>query len=113
MQLAPILAIIVSLFAFGGAVIMLFRFKDWHFGFLAAMTSFITAMILNYVLGHFIVELAGSNSTPLTTAQAVGFMVGSVLERWLCIRAINQQTHTEEIFCTGSHRDPRSRIAAE
>ena len=79
MQLAPILAIIVSLFAFGGAVIMLFRFKDWHFGFLAAMTSFITAMILIYVLGHFIVELAGINSTPLTTAQAIGLMIVSVM----------------------------------
>ena len=79
MQLAPIIAIIISLFAFGAAVVTLLRFRDWHFGFLAAMTSFMTTMILVYVLAQAFVSSNGMSSSPLTTAQAIGMMIVSVM----------------------------------
>ena len=77
MEIAPAIAIGISVFAFGGAVYMLRQFRDWHFGFLAAMTSFMTAMILVYVTAQTLIE--GSDSDGLTTAQAVGLMIISVM----------------------------------
>ena len=79
MELAPVISIIVSIFAFAAAVLMLLRFRDWHFGFLAAMTAFVTAMILIYVLGHSLVVLTGVASTPLTDGEAIGLMIVSIM----------------------------------
>jgi PAS domain S-box-containing protein len=79
MQLAPVIAIIICLFAFGAAVVTLLRFRDWHFGFLAAMPTFMTAAVLVYVLAEAFVSLSGMSSSPLSTAQAVGLMIVSVM----------------------------------
>ena len=79
MKLAPIIAIVISFFAFGGAVFMLRRFRDWHFGFLAAMTSFMTAMILVYVIAQTYAPPSGDDDAGLSTAQAIGLMIISIM----------------------------------
>ena len=38
----------ISIFAFGAAHILLLRFRDWRFGFMAALTAFITAIMAVY-----------------------------------------------------------------
>jgi len=58
---------------------MLRRFRDWHFGFLAAMTSFMTAMILVYVVAQTFVPVGGGKAAGLNTAQAIGLMIISVM----------------------------------
>jgi PAS domain S-box-containing protein len=78
-QLAPIIAIVISLFAFGAAVFMLRRFKGWHLGFLAAMTSFMTAMILVYVVAQTFATPARIESGSLGDAQAIGLMIVSIM----------------------------------
>ncbi|MEJ2119479.1 MAG: ATP-binding protein [Alphaproteobacteria bacterium] len=77
MELAPAIAIVISFFAFGGAVLMLRQFRDWHFGFLAAMTSFMTAMILVYVVAQTLTQ--SSQNDGITTPQAIGLMIISVM----------------------------------
>ena len=69
MQVAPVIAIVISLFAFGAAVVTLLRFKDWHFGFLAAMPTFMTAAVLVYVLVQAFVIVSGISSTAFTNKR--------------------------------------------
>jgi len=78
-ELAPIIAIVISFFAFGGALFTLRRFRDWHFGFLAAMTSFMTAMILVYVIAQTFAPAGGGKAAGFTTAQALGLMIVSIM----------------------------------
>lgn len=79
MQLAPVIAIVISLFAFGAAVVTLLRFRDWHFGFLAAMPTFMTAAVLVYVLVEAVVAIGGMPSSKFTSTQAIGLMIVSTL----------------------------------
>ena len=115
MEIAPILAIVTSLFAFGGAVVMLLRFRDWHFGFLAAMTSFMTAAILIYVLGHSLVVLTGIASTPFSTGQAVGLMALSAMALvavYFLERLVSERKSAEERLRLPKFSIERAAIAA-
>jgi signal transduction histidine kinase len=53
------ISIAVSLFAFGGALMLLLRFREWRFGFLAAMTAFLTAVLAVYLILNFLAEPMG------------------------------------------------------
>ena len=44
-MLALLVTVAITLFAFGGAISLLLRFEDWRFGFLAALTAFVTATL--------------------------------------------------------------------
>ena len=48
MSLALLASILVSIFAFGAALVLLRRFEDWRFGFLAATTAFMAATVAIY-----------------------------------------------------------------
>ena len=61
MSLALIASILISLFAFGAALVLLWRLRDWRFGFLAALTAFISATIAVYYLARATVGFATGN----------------------------------------------------
>ena len=46
MTIGLFLAISISLFTVGGAVILLWRYRDWRFGFLAGLSLFASAWVL-------------------------------------------------------------------
>jgi len=48
MSLSLVASILISVFAFGAALALLRRFEDWRFGFLAALTAFMSATIAIY-----------------------------------------------------------------
>jgi PAS domain S-box-containing protein len=48
MSISLIASILISMFAFGAALALLRRFEDWRFGFLAALTAFMSATIAIY-----------------------------------------------------------------
>ncbi len=52
MSLALIASILISLFAFGAALVLLWRLRDWRIGFLAALTAFTSATIAVYFLAR-------------------------------------------------------------
>ncbi len=54
MSLYLITAIAISLFAFGGALVLLKRFEDWRFGFLAAVTTAMTVVVTVVVINRFL-----------------------------------------------------------
>lgn len=115
MQLAPIIAIIISLFAFGAAGMTLLRFRDWHFGFLAAMTAFMTAMVLVYVLVQAVVAISGISSSSLTTAQAIGMMIVSIMALvtvYFLERLLSERKGAEERLRLPKFAIERAAIAA-
>ncbi len=57
MSISLVASILISLFAFGAALALLRRFEDWRFGFLAALTAFMSASIAMY----YLVRVFGSN----------------------------------------------------
>jgi PAS domain S-box-containing protein len=114
-ELAPVIAIIISLFAFGAAVFMLRRFRDWHFGFLAAMTSFMTAMILVYVLAQAVVVVGDLGAAPLSTAQAAGLMIVSIMALvavYFLERLLSERKNAEERLRLPKFSIERAAIAA-
>ena len=48
MSISLLASILISVFAFGAALALLRRFEDWRFGFLAAMTAFMSGTIAIY-----------------------------------------------------------------
>jgi PAS domain S-box-containing protein len=48
MSISLLASILISVFAFGAALALLRRFEDWRFGFLAALTAFMSATIAIY-----------------------------------------------------------------
>ncbi|MDJ0607884.1 MAG: ATP-binding protein [Kiloniellales bacterium] len=52
MSLSLIVSILISTFAFASALALLRRFEDWRFGFLAALTAFISATMAVYYLAR-------------------------------------------------------------
>jgi len=48
MSISLVASILISVFAFGAALALLRRFEDWRFGFLAALTAFMSATIAIY-----------------------------------------------------------------
>jgi PAS domain S-box-containing protein len=48
MSISLLASILISMFAFGAALALLRRFEDWRFGFLAALTAFMSATIAIY-----------------------------------------------------------------
>ena len=59
MNTVVMISIAISVFAFGAAQILLLRFKDWRFGFLAALTAFLTAVMLAYQSLQLLAEKMG------------------------------------------------------
>ena len=53
------LAIAISLFAVGGAVILLWRYRDWRFGFLAGLSLFASAWVLTAQVSQLLGEGTG------------------------------------------------------
>ena len=54
MMIGLSLAIATSLFAVGGAMILLWRYRDWRFGFLAALCLFASAWVLTAQVSHLL-----------------------------------------------------------
>ena len=54
MMIGLFLAIATSLFAVGGAIVLLWRYHDWRFGFLAALCLFASAWVLTAQVSHLI-----------------------------------------------------------
>ena len=51
-------SIVISLFAVGAGIILLWRFRDWRFGFLAGLALFAAA----WVLASQVIQLSGEAS---------------------------------------------------
>jgi PAS domain S-box-containing protein len=115
MQLAPAIALIISLFAFGAAMMTLLRFKDWRFGFVAAMTTFMTAMVLVYVFVQAVVAISGFSSSDFTTAQAIGLMFVSIMALvtvYFLERLLSERRRAEERLRLPKFSIDRAAIAA-
>jgi len=113
-ELAPIIAIIISLFAFGAAVFMLRRFKGWHVGFLAAMTSFMTAMILVYVVAQTFAPVA-EEGAGISVTQAIGLMIVSIMALvavYFLERLLSERKNAEERLLLPKFSIERAAIAA-
>ena len=59
MTIGLFLAITISLFAVGGAVILLWRYRDWRFGFLASLSLFASAWVLAAQASHLLAQRQG------------------------------------------------------
>jgi PAS domain S-box-containing protein len=59
MTIGLFLAITISLFAVGGAVILLWRYRDWRFGFLAGLSLFASAWVLAAQASHLLAQRQG------------------------------------------------------
>jgi len=90
------------------------RFRDWHFGFLAAMTSFMTAMILVYVVAQTFVP-TNDTADGLTTAQAIGLMIISIMALiavYFLERLLRERKNAEERVRLPKFSIERAAIAA-
>jgi PAS domain S-box-containing protein len=72
------LASAISLFAVGGAIILLWRYRDWRFGFLAALCLFAAAWVLTAQLARLLALDRGAAAVP-GLADALPAMLLSLL----------------------------------
>jgi PAS domain S-box-containing protein len=72
MSISLIASILISLFAFGAALVLLRRFEGWRFGFLAALTAFMSATIAIYYTAR--VFYAPDRSTSVLGASSEEFL---------------------------------------
>ena len=66
MSLTLFASVMISMFAFGGAHILLLRFREWRYGFLAAVTAFVTAVIVVYGTIQLLDQSPGDGTIALT-----------------------------------------------
>jgi hypothetical protein len=59
MTIGLFLAIAISLFSVSGAVILLWRYRDWRFGFLAGLSLFASAWVLAVQASHLLAQREG------------------------------------------------------
>ena len=79
MMIGLSLAIAISLFSVGAAVILLWRYRDWRFGFLAALCLFGSAWVLTAQISHLLVDNAVWRTGLLGYGNAFPAMVLSLL----------------------------------
>ncbi len=59
MIISLLTAIVISLFAVGAGIVLLWRFKSWRFGFLAGLALFAAAWVLANQLSQLAGEAGG------------------------------------------------------
>jgi PAS domain S-box-containing protein len=100
MTIGLFLAIAISLFAVGGAVILLWRYRDWRFGFLAGLSFFASAWVLTAQVSQLLGGGAGWSGSLSGFEHAFPAMVISLmalssiyfLERAIAARVKTAQT---------------------
>jgi PAS domain S-box-containing protein len=63
MMIGLFLAIAISLFAVCGAVVLLWRYRDWRFGFLAGLSLFASAWVLTAQVSQLLAEGTGRSAS--------------------------------------------------
>jgi len=79
MMIGLSLAITISLFSVGAAVFLLWRYRDWRFGFLAALCLFGSAWVLTAQISHLLAALEGLRIGPSGFETAFPGMVLSLM----------------------------------
>jgi len=79
MMVGLFLAIAISLFAVGGAVILLWRYRDWRFGFLAALCLFAAAWVLTSQVSRLLALGQGWSLAMAGVADAFPAMILSLM----------------------------------
>jgi PAS domain S-box-containing protein len=100
MMIGLTLAIAISLFAVAGAVFLLWRYRDWRFGFLAALCLFAAAWVLTTQVSRLLtvvhgwsVSLVGfGDAFPAVVLSLMALSAIFFLERAICGRVKATQT---------------------
>jgi len=79
MMVGLFLAIAISLFAVGGAVILLWRYRDWRFGFLASLCLFAAAWVLTAQISRLLALAEGWSLALAGVGDAFPAMILSLM----------------------------------
>ena len=114
MNLSLLASALISLFALGGAVVLLRRYGDWRFGFLAAATAFM-ATLMTF---HFSFQLFISAQTGWVISQRPEQIAGlamsalAMMAVFFMERIINQHKEKEQALRLPQFSVDRAAIAA-
>jgi PAS domain S-box-containing protein len=100
MTIGLFLAIAISLFSVSGAVILLWRYRDWRFGFLAGLSLFASAWVLAVQASHLFAQREGwstslsglENTYPAMVMSLMALCSIFFLERAISARTKAAQT---------------------
>ncbi len=98
-NLSLLTAVVISLFAVGAGLTLLWRYRDWRFGFLAGLALFAAAWVAANQIAHLFGEAGGfitifeqyKRAFPALVLSILALSVMFFLERIIHARAETQQ----------------------
>ena len=97
MSLTLFASVMISMFAFGGAHILHLRFKEWRYGFMAAITAFVTAVLVVYGTIQLLDQSPGDGTVVLAgeIEQVVALLISllALVAVFFMERLISERKH--------------------
>ena len=104
---------VISLFAFGGALLLMTRYRNWRFGFFAAATAAIAALLVGrHTADLFTAEWEWTFSGSGKEISGVALSALVLFAVVFLERIINRQREAEQAFKLPRHSMERAAIAA-
>jgi PAS domain S-box-containing protein len=116
MSLTLFASVMISMFAFGGAYILLLRFKEWRYGFMAAVTVFVTAVLVVYGTLQLLDQTPGDGTVALTgdIDQVIGLLISllALVAVFFMERLISERKHGQHAMRLTRFSIERAAISA-